>query len=147
MSTARPSSKSMPDNANSTSHHVDSKQARRGGQSMNHLLSFTLPPRSRPPLSVPARRSRRGANYTPFNKERYVNAQYRFLVKPTGDYTAYFADPDISLNWADILQVVIPTSSALTGVGSSAAVSDQPREPRTKEPRARSAFRHPQLRV
>lgn len=129
MSTARPSSKSMPDNANSTSHHVDSKQARRGGQSMNHLLSFTLPPRSRPPLSAPARRSRRGANYTPFNKERYVNAQYRFLVKPTGDYTAYFADPDISLNWADILQVVIPTSSALTGVGTFAPVSDQPREP------------------
>ena len=105
------------------------QHGKRGGQSMNHLLSFTLPPRSRPPLSGPARRSRRGTTYTPFNKERYVNAQYRFLVKPTGDYTAYFADPDIYLNWADILQVVIPTSSALTGVGSSAPISDQPREP------------------
>ena len=105
------------------------QQPKRGGQSMNHLLSFTLPPRSRPPLAGPARRSRRGATYTPFNKERYVNAQYRFLVKPTGDYTAYFADPDIYLNWSDILQVVIPTSSALTGVGSSAPIADQPREP------------------
>lgn len=105
------------------------QQGKRGGQSMNHLLSFTLPPRSRPPLAGPARRSRRGATYTPFNKERYVNAQYRFLVKPTGDYTAYFADPDIYLNWSDILQVIIPTSSALAGVGSSAPISDQPREP------------------
>lgn len=116
----------MPHARNDLSVH---QQPKRGGQSMNHLLSFTLPPRSRPPLAGPARRSRRGASYTPFNKERYVNAQYRFLVKPTGDYTAYFADPDIYLNWADILQVVIPTSSALAGVASSAPITDQPREP------------------
>lgn len=108
---------------------VHQQGRRQQGQSINHLLSFTLPPRSRPPPAGPARRSRRGATYTPFNKERYVNAQYRFLVKPTGDYTAYFADPDIYLNWADILQVVIPTSSALAGLGSSAPISDQPREP------------------
>ncbi|KAJ1029133.1 hypothetical protein NDA18_002761 [Ustilago nuda] len=154
MSTFRPSSKSMSTDRNEKQHHFESadvgpkrrnagrnnshhvrpdistnQQGKRGGQSMNHLLSFTLPPRSRPPLAGPARRSRRGVAHTPFNKERYVNAQYRFLVKPTGDYTAYFADPDIYLNWADILQVVIPTSSALAGVGSSALILDQPREP------------------
>lgn len=57
----------------------------------------------------------------------YVAAQYRFLVKPTGDYTAYFADADIYLNWADILVVLIPTSSALSGVSTSAAsTSSQP---------------------
>jgi hypothetical protein len=49
----------------------------------------------------------------------YVNAQYRFLVKPTGDYTAYFADPDIYLLWADILSVLIPTSSALSSASLS----------------------------
>lgn len=154
MSTSRPTFKSMSTDGNAKLHHFESadagpkrrnasrnnshharpdistnQQGKRGGQSMNHLLSFTLPPRSRPPLAGPARRSRRGVAHTPFNKERYVNAQYRFLVKPTGDYTAYFADPDIYLNWADILQVVIPTSSALAGVGSSAPISDQPREP------------------
>lgn len=154
MNTLRPTIKSMSSDANTKPHHFDTAdpgpkrrhagrnishharpdisvqpQGRRQGQSINHLLSFTLPPRSRPPLAAPARRSRRGAAYTPFNKERYVNAQYRFLVKPTGDYTAYFADPDIYLNWADILQVIIPTSSALAGVGSSAPISDQPREP------------------
>ncbi|CDW98076.1 hypothetical protein [Sporisorium scitamineum] len=154
MSTLRPTFKSMSTDGSTKQQHFEStdqgpkrriagrnnahharneasvhQQPKRGGQSMNHLLSFTLPPRSRPPLAGPARRSRRGATYTPFNKERYVNAQYRFLVKPTGDYTAYFADPDIYLNWADILQVVIPTSSALAGVGSSAPITDQPREP------------------
>ncbi|SNX84347.1 uncharacterized protein MEPE_03056 [Melanopsichium pennsylvanicum] len=155
MSILRPSTKSMSNDRSAKLHNLESNdlgpkrrnagrnnshharpeaaaqlpQGKRGGQSMNHLLSFTLPPRNRPPLAGPARRSRRGVTYTPFNKERYVNAQYRFLVKPTGDYTAYFADPDIYLNWADILQVVIPTSSALAGVGSSAPISDQPREP------------------
>ena len=58
--------------------------------SMLQLMSFTLPPRLAPPSAPSAgttRRSRRGgSNYVPFNKERYVNAQYRFLVKPTGDY-------------------------------------------------------------
>ncbi|PWN47914.1 hypothetical protein IE53DRAFT_320381 [Violaceomyces palustris] len=91
---------------------------KRGGQNINHLLSFTLPPRSRPPPST-SRKSRRAGGSVPFNKERYVNAQYRFLVKPTGDYTAHFADPDIYLHWPDILQVLIPTTSALSAASSS----------------------------
>lgn len=33
------------------------------------------------------------------------------------DYTAHFADPDIRLDWSDILQVILPTSaSALSSV-------------------------------
>ncbi|SPO37445.1 uncharacterized protein PSFLO_02919 [Pseudozyma flocculosa] len=101
--------------------------AKRGGaQSMNHLLSFTLPPRARPPAPV-SRRSRRAGAGVPFNKERYINAQYRFLVKPTGDYTAYFADSDIYLHWPDILQVLIPTTSALSGASAAALPQqDQP---------------------
>lgn len=90
------------------------------------LLSFTLPPRARPPAPV-SRRSRRSGPSQPFNKERYVAAQYRFLVKPTGDYTAYFADADIYLNWGDILSVLIPTSSALSGASTSSLhASSQP---------------------
>lgn len=52
-----------------------------------------------------------------------MSAQYRFLVKPTGDYTAYFADADIYLNWGDVLSVLIPTSSALSGASSSSSSS------------------------
>jgi len=25
----------------------------------------------------------------------FVNAQYRFMMKPSGDYTVHFADPDM----------------------------------------------------
>ncbi|KAK4051872.1 hypothetical protein OIV83_002577 [Microbotryomycetes sp. JL201] len=51
---------------------------------------------------------------------------YRFIVRPDKDYTAYFADPDIRLDWAtDVLQVILPTSaSALSSVALSTI--DQP---------------------
>ncbi|TFY50708.1 hypothetical protein EVG20_g11373, partial [Dentipellis fragilis] len=42
----------------------------------------------------------------------FVNAQYRFVMNPTGDYTVHFADPDIFFQWNDILQVIIPRNSA-----------------------------------
>ncbi|CDZ97925.1 Predicted E3 ubiquitin ligase [Phaffia rhodozyma] len=85
-----------------------------GGRKMNanHLLNFSMP--SRPaPLAPPPRRSRRtgggeGARWQVFNKEKFVNASFRFMMKPTGDYTAHFADSDIFFNWPDILQILIP---------------------------------------
>lgn len=42
-----------------------------------------------------------------------MNAQYRFVMNPTGDYTVHFADPDIFFQWHDILQVIIPRTSAM----------------------------------
>ncbi|KAG2075158.1 hypothetical protein BDR04DRAFT_1047673 [Suillus decipiens] len=88
-------------------------------QSLNHLLNFTLPPRQVQPQTVP-RRSKKAAHSAVWNKERFVNAQYRFVMNPSGDYTVHFADPDIFFQWQDILQVIIPRSSAL----ASAAVVD-----------------------
>ncbi|KLO07707.1 hypothetical protein SCHPADRAFT_909229 [Schizopora paradoxa] len=84
------------------------------GESLNHLLNFSLPPRrSQAPQSLP-RRSRKTTNsYEIWNKEKFLNAQYRFVMKPTGDYTVHFADPDIYFQWQDILQVIIPRYSAL----------------------------------
>ncbi|KAK2461508.1 hypothetical protein APHAL10511_005971 [Amanita phalloides] len=91
---------------------------------LSHLLNFSLPPRpSRPIQSLP-RRSRRIPNsHGVWNKERFVNAQYRFIMNPTGDYTVHFADPDIYFQWQDIIQVIIPRSSALA---HAAARSDAP---------------------
>ncbi|KAK0551693.1 hypothetical protein OC846_003183 [Tilletia horrida] len=84
-----------------------------------YLLSFTLPPRAPPPPAYARRSSRRngasGGSWQMYDKERYLNAQYRFMVKPTEDYTAHFADPDIYLPWSHIVQVLIPTTSALSG--------------------------------
>ncbi|KAG7099751.1 hypothetical protein E1B28_001564 [Marasmius oreades] len=89
-------------------------------QSLNHLLNFTLPPRqSRPPPSLPRRSRKTNNQYGVWNKERFVNAQYRFVMNPMGDYTVHFADPDIFFQWNDILQVIIPRSSALASAAAN----------------------------
>ncbi|KAK7465538.1 hypothetical protein VKT23_005512 [Stygiomarasmius scandens] len=75
---------------------------------LNHLLNFSLPPRQHAP-AVSRRSYRKTANQNGiWNKERFVNAQYRFIMNPGGDYTVHFADPDIFFQWHDILQVIIP---------------------------------------
>ncbi|SCV67732.1 BQ2448_5343 [Microbotryum intermedium] len=106
--------------------------ARRKGrqvQDVNHLLGFTLPPRSAPPLASAPRRSnkRNPAYHGSFDRARYIHT-FRFVVKPDKDYTANLADHDVRLDWADILQVILPTaSSALSTVSSTptATVLDQ----------------------
>ncbi|KAH8099309.1 hypothetical protein BXZ70DRAFT_943220 [Cristinia sonorae] len=90
-------------------------------QSLNHLLNFTLPPRQTPQYhDIPARRRKTGGNQHGFwNKERFINAQYRFIMNPTGDYTVHFADPDIYFQWHDILQVIVPRTSAVASAAGS----------------------------
>ncbi|KAG6811574.1 hypothetical protein H0H92_006823 [Tricholoma furcatifolium] len=94
-------------------------------QNMNHLLNFTLPPRqARPPVSVPRRSRKTGTQQGVWNKERFVNAQYRFVMNPNGDYTVHFADPDIFFQWHDILQIIVPRSSALASAFASEIQSE-----------------------
>lgn len=92
-------------------------------QELNHLLGFTLPvraPQSTTSFSGPPRRStRRNAGHGIYDKQKFVNAQMRFVLKPTGDYTAHFADPDIFFEWPDVLQVIIPTTSALASTAKA----------------------------
>ncbi|CAE6442547.1 hypothetical protein ACGC1H_007551 [Rhizoctonia solani] len=88
-------------------------------ESLNHLLNFTLPPRSQPLLQNVPRRSRKPNNVY-YNPEKFLNAQYRFVMNPTGDYTVHFADPDIFFQWEDILQILIPRSSAFASAGTAA---------------------------
>ncbi|KAF8531265.1 hypothetical protein JB92DRAFT_191708 [Gautieria morchelliformis] len=40
------------------------------------------------------------------------------MMKPSGDYTVHFADPDIFFQWHDVLQVIIPRTSAGAAVGA-----------------------------
>ncbi|KAG6919053.1 hypothetical protein DXG01_009763 [Tephrocybe rancida] len=40
-------------------------------------------------------------------------------MNPSGDYTVHFADPDIFFQWPDILQVIVPRSSALASASAS----------------------------
>ncbi|CAA7268033.1 unnamed protein product [Cyclocybe aegerita] len=93
---------------------------------VNDLLNFTLPPRqSRPTTNLPRRSRKTGTAQGVWNKERFVNAQYRFVMNPTGDYTVHFADPDIFFQWHDILQVVVPRSSALAAAAASGELATQ----------------------
>ncbi|THH33397.1 hypothetical protein EUX98_g787 [Antrodiella citrinella] len=90
-------------------------------ESLNHLLNFTLPPRQTHQFqNLPARRRKTGGSQHGFwNKERFVNAQYRFVMNPSGDFTVHFADPDIYFQWHDILQVIIPRTSAVASAAGS----------------------------
>ncbi|GLB35771.1 putative RING-type zinc-finger [Lyophyllum shimeji] len=111
-----------------SSHPATPKRVQKmaSSQNVNHLLNFTLPPRqTRPPVSIPRRSRKTGTQHGVWNKERFVNAQYRFVMDPTGDYTVHFADPDIFFQWQDILQVIVPRSSALASAASSGAQSGQ----------------------
>jgi hypothetical protein len=92
---------------------------------LNHLLNFTLPPRqTHVTQSLPRRSRKTGTQHGVWNKERFVNAQYRFVMNPAGDYTVHFADPDIFFQWQDILQVIIPRSSALASASVGGDVTD-----------------------
>ncbi|KAI1793979.1 hypothetical protein LXA43DRAFT_185506 [Ganoderma leucocontextum] len=97
-----------------TTPNQNKRSAKAPAQSLNHLLNFTLPPRqTHYNQSIPRRARRTGNQYGVWNKERFMNAQYRFVMNPTGDYTVHFADPDIYFQWHDILQVIIPRGHAL----------------------------------
>ncbi|KAG0241213.1 hypothetical protein BGX31_001311 [Mortierella sp. GBA43] len=74
--------------------------------SLNHLLNFSFPVREEPQNTGPVRR-RRNANYQPFDKERFINANFRFLMSPRKDYEVFTMDADVRVEWDDIEQVLI----------------------------------------
>ncbi|KAI8816071.1 uncharacterized protein EV422DRAFT_572133 [Fimicolochytrium jonesii] len=80
---------------------------KRGQISLNHLLGFQLPPRQRPTQSRVVKR-KSSAYYEPYNKERFVNANFRFIMDESGDYTVNVFDPDVIVNWESIVQAVVP---------------------------------------
>lgn len=47
----------------------------------------------------------------------YVNAQYRFVMKPTFDGARYLSNPDLPLPWHDIVQVLVNANSDVTVAG------------------------------
>ncbi|GAA5916040.1 RING finger protein [Sporobolomyces salmoneus] len=113
---AHPSSSAKMSSTTSTQR----RNGRNNGQDYNHLLGFTLPPRSAPASThLPRRSTKRTHYHGGFDRQRFVH-QFRYVVDPSKDYTAHFADPDIHLDWSDILQVILPTSSsALSTVSTS----------------------------
>ncbi|KAI7867724.1 hypothetical protein BDF14DRAFT_1881589 [Spinellus fusiger] len=72
--------------------------------SLNHLLGFSFTEREVPP---PVTLRKQKSNYQPFNKERFVNANFRFLVRGLGDYQINLADPDKIIDWEAVEQVLV----------------------------------------
>ncbi|XP_021298041.1 RING finger protein 10 isoform X2 [Herrania umbratica] len=71
----------------------------------NHLLNFHYDPiaRSRPqPRGPPPRRQRK---IKPYNKDLFLQANYKFVVLDTGSYMPESMDPDKMLLWEDIICV------------------------------------------
>ncbi|XVE84238.1 hypothetical protein DITRI_Ditri16bG0154700 [Diplodiscus trichospermus] len=73
----------------------------------NHLLNFQYDPiaRSRPkpqPRGPPSRRQRK---IKPYNKDLFLQANYKFVVLDTGSYMPELMDPDKMLLWEDIICV------------------------------------------
>jgi hypothetical protein len=46
-----------------------------------------------------------------FNKSRYIHANYRFIVKPSGDYKQQAVNADQPLDWNDVLQILASSVS------------------------------------
>ncbi|KAJ9055080.1 hypothetical protein DSO57_1007836 [Entomophthora muscae] len=86
---------------------------KKGRGNLNHLLQFTLPPRQAhsPQAFRKARFSK--SSSIPFNKYRYMNANFRFLVRSTGSYLLQLTDPDDYVEWMDVQQVVVTTTEEL----------------------------------
>ncbi|KAJ1279310.1 hypothetical protein BS78_04G145400 [Paspalum vaginatum] len=72
----------------------------------NHLLNFQYDPISRPqtrgPRTYPPRRQRK---IKPYNKDLFLQANYKFVVLDTGNYLIESMDPDKMLQWEDIICV------------------------------------------
>ncbi|KAL6634257.1 hypothetical protein ACP70R_026928 [Stipagrostis hirtigluma subsp. patula] len=72
----------------------------------NHLLNFQYDPISRPqprgPRTYPPRRPRK---IKPYNKDLFLQANFKFVVLDTGNYQIESMDPDKMLQWDDIVCV------------------------------------------
>jgi hypothetical protein len=90
---------------------------RRGQTSITHLMNFTLPPRPQDYRNTIQRGTRRantygiGSGHHSSDKARYIHANYRFIVKPNGDYKAQAANADQFLDWNDVLQILASSVS------------------------------------
>ncbi|TVY87306.1 putative RING finger protein [Lachnellula willkommii] len=91
--------------------------SRRGQTSITHLMNFTLPPRPQDYQNTIARGTRRGniygigSGHHSSDKARYIHANYRFIVKPYGDYKPQAVNADQHLDWNDVLQILASSVS------------------------------------
>ncbi|KAI0431179.1 hypothetical protein F5Y09DRAFT_340859 [Xylaria sp. FL1042] len=97
---------------------VRNPSSRRGQTSITHLLNYSAP--SRHYQEYHHRSTRRhptwssGSGYHAADKARFVHANYRFVVSPTGNYSSQAVDADKHLEWSDVLQIIASSRSQTT---------------------------------
>ncbi|KAM0947130.1 putative transcription factor C2H2 family [Dioscorea sansibarensis] len=77
----------------------------------NHLLNFYYDPISRPQQPSRSPPTRRQRKIKPYNKNLFLQANFKFLVLDIGSYLSETMDPDKMLQWEDVICVRYSTSS------------------------------------
>ncbi|XP_050384380.1 uncharacterized protein LOC126800991 isoform X2 [Argentina anserina] len=97
---------SQPNNMCNVASHAQPAGRKSQMMNANHLLNFHYDPISRPqtrgPPPPPARRQHKRK---PYNKDLFLQANYKFVVLDSGNYSADSMDPDKMLRWEDIICV------------------------------------------
>mmetsp|Transcript_5222 Transcript_5222/g.9001 ORF Transcript_5222/g.9001 Transcript_5222/m.9001 type:complete len:668 (+) Transcript_5222:230-2233(+) len=83
------------------------KNGRRRYVTANHLLNFTAPERPIVPTSSSSGRRRRSVQ--PFNKERFLVSNFRFLIST--EMNSNVSDPDRMVDWDFVEQVLLKTTT------------------------------------
>ncbi|KAF8400066.1 hypothetical protein HHK36_015941 [Tetracentron sinense] len=86
-------------------HGSATHSATRKNQMMNgnHLLNFHYDPITRPQPRIPP--TRRQQKIKPYNKDLFLQANYKFVVFDSGNYALESMDPDKMLQWEDVICV------------------------------------------
>ncbi|KAI6700888.1 hypothetical protein NL676_015212 [Syzygium grande] len=79
----------------------------------NHLLNFHYDPISRSQSRQPPPPPRRQQKIKPYNKDLFLQANYKFVVLDSADYEPDLMNPDKMLQWEDIICVRYSTPSAV----------------------------------
>lgn len=85
-----------------------SPSSRKGYTSINQFIVLTFPERPKPTGKFFYRKKGPTA---PYLKERFVHANFRFLIRNAQDYLGTLLDPDLAVDWKDIEQVLVTVSS------------------------------------
>ncbi|KAF8013072.1 hypothetical protein BT93_I1060 [Corymbia citriodora subsp. variegata] len=79
----------------------------------NHLLNFHYDPIARSHSRQPPPPPRRQQKIKPYNKDLFLQANYKFVVLDSADYEPDLMNPDKMLRWEDIICVRYSTPSAV----------------------------------
>ena len=107
---------------------MQSTSSRKGRTSITHLMNFTLPPRPQHIQHQHRRLPWRGhSSLSHLDKAKYIHANYRFIVKPRGDYRRQAEDPDVHLDWDDVLQILASEDAQSTSCPICLSIPVAPR--------------------